>query len=159
MKQTLTRKLPTEFAYSKPSSIELVRLANEVWGSTVARQLWLEMELPLPTSGPSMGVRTSASISLVRQFCEERLIHDDAAMIGAGKLHSELCSWLESKSLETISATILGRCLRQLGFVRVKSDRIFYRGITLRTSPLATNDTEKGPNYPVQKRLSPQKMQ
>ena len=159
MKQTLKRKLPTDFGYSEPSSIELVRLANEVWGSTVARQLWVEMKLPLPTSGPSMGVRTNASISLVRQFCEEQLIHDDAAMIGAGKLHSELCSWLESKSLETISATILGRCLRQLGFVRVKSDHIYYRGITLRTSALSETDDEKGHNYPVQKKLSPEKVQ
>lgn len=130
------RRSATSIAEDR-NKLDQINYALRIYGPAAARWLWKELGLPWV---PEMELATRerpAADSEAATFCQTRLERRPGVMTPAQTIYSAYRDWCSENGTVPISDSMFGKLMTRLGYDKMKSNRIYYRGLVLKPAEAA----------------------
>lgn len=112
--------------------LDHVHYALRCFGPAAARAVWKELGLVWVPEMEAAGREKPTADMQAARFCETRLERRPGVMTPAQTIYSAYRDWCSSQGEIAISDVSFGKVMTRLGFDKVKSSRIYYRGVVVK---------------------------
>ena len=113
------------------NKLELIGLANQVWGRKVTQGLWINMGLPMPRR-EGRGKNARHDDGGVGEFLAARTAPDPRGRIQARTLFSAYLSWAYGQARPALSEKAFAMAMARQGIEKEIGRRRFYLGLAFR---------------------------
>ncbi len=112
--------------------LDKLHYAIRCFGPAVGRDLWLHLGLDyVPSMAMAKPHAKPVELTLAT-FAEERLLRRPNVMTTASVIYNAYKDWCHEAGQHVMSETGFGKAMTRMGFDKTKSNRIYYRGVTLK---------------------------
>jgi prophage antirepressor-like protein len=116
--------------------LDKLHYAIRCFGPAVGRDLWLQLGLDYVPS-MAMAKPHAKPIELtLATFAEERLLRRPNVMTTATVIYNAYKDWAQESGQFVMSESGFGKAMSRMGFDKTKSNRIYYRGVTLKPAEM-----------------------
>lgn len=112
--------------------LDHVHYALRCFGALVARAVWKELGLVWVPEMEVMGHERPTADMQAARFCDTRLERRPGIMTPAQTIYSTYRDWCAAQGESPLGDSAFGKVMTRLGFDKVKSNRIYYRGVVVK---------------------------
>lgn len=113
--------------------INMVSEARRSHGRPAARALWAELGLPLTGAVAQSNSATSEHMDAIQEFLSDCTVPDAAGRVRAHHLKRRYDEWARQANAPMMTATAFGLLLPQMGYEKMRTNVVFYKGFRLLT--------------------------